>query len=94
LLLTPPPVDTIQRRKVLATRDPPIGLDRDFDTTRAYAATVKEVAEMKRVPVVDVWQKVWDCTGHDENRLEKFLIDGLHLTAAGYDVCKLTTMWI
>ena len=59
-------------------------LDREFDTTKLYADAVKDVGESEGVPVLDLWTAVFEAAGRDEKQLEKFLVDGLHLNAAGY----------
>ncbi|EDR10954.1 uncharacterized protein LACBIDRAFT_315990 [Laccaria bicolor S238N-H82] len=86
ILITPPPVDTYQRRADLESRNPPIALDRLFATTEAYAQAVKDVAAEENVAVVDVWGTLWEAVGKEEKLLNKFLIDGLHLNEAGYQV--------
>lgn len=87
ILVTPPPINTYQRRAELEDRDPPIALDRDFETTRLYAETVKDVAREEEVGIVDIWTKMWDAVDHEEQALSKFSGDGLHLNNAGYQVC-------
>ncbi|PFH52434.1 hypothetical protein AMATHDRAFT_74226 [Amanita thiersii Skay4041] len=86
VLITPPPVNTYQRAADLASRDPPKACDRDFEVTREYAAAVKTVAEQKKVAVVDVWTALYEAAGEDERTLSKFLVDGLHLNEAGYQI--------
>lgn len=86
ILVTPPPVNTYQRGADLLSRDPPKLLDRLFDTTRKYAEAVVGVGEMQGVPVADIWNAIYDASGRDEQALSRFLWDGLHLNAAGYDV--------
>jgi lysophospholipase L1-like esterase len=86
LLLTPPPVNTHQRGADLASRDPPKELDRLFNVTKAYADAVKTVGAAEKVPVADVWTALWNAAGCDEAALSRFLIDGLHLNEAGYQV--------
>jgi isoamyl acetate esterase len=88
-LITPPPVNTYQRGALLAQRDPPINLDRDFEVTRQYAIAVKDVGIDEGVAVVDVWTKIWDAAGQEERELERFLWDGIHLNAEGYQVSAL-----
>jgi hypothetical protein len=79
ILITPPPVNTKQWNRP----DSP----RVFETTRSYAAAVKEVGEKENVPVADVWTKIFDAAGRSEEACEKYLSDGLHLTSDGYNVC-------
>lgn len=93
ILITPPPVDTYQRRADLESRNPPIALDRLFSTTEAYAQAVKDVAAEENVAVVDVWGPLWEAVGKEEKSLNKFLIDGLHLNEAGYQVRLLQVLW-
>ncbi|KZV71806.1 SGNH hydrolase [Peniophora sp. CONT] len=85
VLITAPPVNTIQRGADLSSRDPPKELDRSFEVTRQYAELVKEVGKEKGVPVVDVWTALWEAVGKEEKRLEEVLSDGLHLNATGYN---------
>ena len=87
LLLTCPPVNTLQRGAELAQRDPPLTLDREFDVTRQYAEAAKEVGEREGVPVVDVWTMLWEGCGKEERNLEKYLYDGLHVNELAYGVC-------
>ncbi|KZT29891.1 GDSL Lipase/Acylhydrolase [Neolentinus lepideus HHB14362 ss-1] len=84
ILITPPPVNTLQRGSLLAARDPPRVLDRDFDVTQQYAEAVKEVGKKEGVPVVDIWTSIWEAAGKVEKDLSKYLNDGLHLNADGY----------
>ncbi|KAF8061561.1 SGNH hydrolase-type esterase domain-containing protein [Lyophyllum atratum] len=87
ILISPPPVNTYQRAADLESRDPPKLLDRNFETTRKYAQTVREVAQEKQVGFTDVWTILWEAAGQNEPSLSKFLYDGLHLNGEGY---KLT----
>lgn len=86
ILITPPPVNTFQRSANLESRDPPLKLDREFDTTKAYAEAVKQVAAEEGVTVVDVWTALWEGCGKNEQNLSKYLTDGLHLNKEGYEV--------
>jgi len=86
LLFTPPPINTYQRGADLAARDPPQQLDREFDVTRQYAEAVKGVGAEKGVPVLDVWTLLYEAAGRDERKLDKFMDDGLHLNAVGYEL--------
>jgi hypothetical protein len=61
-------------------------MDRDWETTKAYAEAVKAVAEKEEVPVVDCWTAVWHAAAQNEIGLEGFLTDGLHLNEKGYEV--------
>jgi len=92
LLISPPPVNTIDRAADLASRDPPLQLDREFEVTSRYAQAVEQVAREEGVAFVDVWNRIWDAAGHEEANLRNFLEDGLHLNAEGYAVrsfCRL-----
>ncbi|KAF8590483.1 GDSL Lipase/Acylhydrolase [Ramaria rubella] len=86
LLFTPPPINTFQRGADLLSRNPPLALDRTFETTKSYADMVKEVGEKEGVPVLDVWTALYSAADEDEKQLERFLNDGLHLNAAGYEI--------
>jgi isoamyl acetate esterase len=86
ILITPPPVNTFQRDAELAARNPPEKLDRNFEVTKMYAEGVKSVGLQENVPVVDLWNIVYEAAGRDEHMLGRFLCDGLHLTTEGYDV--------
>ncbi|KAG5647150.1 hypothetical protein DXG03_001105 [Asterophora parasitica] len=86
ILISPPPVNTYQRRENLESRSPPQLLDRHFETTRKYAEVVQGVAQEKNVGFTDVWTALWEAAGKDEPSLSKFLYDGLHLSGQGYQV--------
>jgi lysophospholipase L1-like esterase len=86
ILITPPPVNTFQRRAELESRIPPLNLDRDFEVTKAYAESVREVARSEDVALVDVWTALWEAAGEDEKSLSKFLMDGVHMNEEGYRV--------
>jgi len=86
LLMTPPPINTFQRSNDLQSRIPPLELDRKFEITQAYAETVKEIAKLHSVHLVDVFGALWDEVNHDERALSKYLSDGLHFTPAGYEI--------
>lgn len=86
ILISPPPINTHQRLADLQSRNPPIALDRDFQTTRMYAEAVKDVAHAKGVAFIDIWTPLWEGAGMKEHDLTKYLNDGLHLNAAGYKV--------
>ena len=86
ILITPPPVNTFQRRAELESRVPPLTLDRDFEVTKAYAESVRVVARSEGVALVDIWSALWEAAGKDEKSLSKFLVDGLHLNEEGYRV--------
>jgi len=86
ILITPPPVNTFQRRADLESRVPPLTLDRDFEVTKEYAESVRVVARSEGVALVDVWSALWEAAGKDEKSLSKFLIDGVHLNEEGYSI--------
>ncbi|KIJ44177.1 hypothetical protein M422DRAFT_779656 [Sphaerobolus stellatus SS14] len=86
ILITPPPINTYQRGADLQSRNPPVALDREFEVTKQYAEAVKEVGKRHGVPVVDIWTVFYDAVGRDEKKLAKFMDDGLHLNAEGYEV--------
>jgi isoamyl acetate esterase len=87
ILITPPPLNEEQRKADLDSRVPPQKMDRSFDTTKAYAQGVKDVAESQGVGVLDVWETMWQEAGKNSAGLVRLLCDGLHLTPAGYQVC-------
>ncbi|KAJ7489866.1 SGNH hydrolase-type esterase domain-containing protein [Mycena galericulata] len=86
ILITPPPVNTYQRAADVGSRDPPLALDRNFETTREYAEGVKAAAAASQVSVVDVWTAMWKAAGEKEEALSEYLSDGLHLNANGYKI--------
>ncbi|GAA6059519.1 hypothetical protein JCM10212_006017 [Sporobolomyces blumeae] len=86
VLITPPPVDADTRNNELASRNPPRVPDRDSERTRQFAVAVKEVATEQGVYCVDVWTAIDDKIKSGEGSMDKYLSDGLHLTADGYAV--------
>ena len=40
--------------------------------------------------VADTWTKIFEAAGKEEKQLRKFLTDGLHLNAEGYQVSANT----
>lgn len=60
--------------------------DRTSENTRLYAEAVKEVGKEAGVPVVDAWSAITKAAAKENDGLDKFLADGLHLTADGYEV--------
>jgi len=86
ILFTPPPVNTYQRSADLASRSPPLELDRKFDVTKAYAEAVKEVGKKEDILVLDTWTALYEAADRQEKQLEKFMDDGLHLNVAGYGI--------
>ena len=85
-LITPPPLNSHQWRVTLREADPEQELDRTFETTAKYAERVRVVGKDIGVPVVDVWTRIWDATGHVEEKLSEYSYDGLHLNERGYAV--------
>ncbi|KAJ7903629.1 SGNH hydrolase-type esterase domain-containing protein [Mycena olivaceomarginata] len=69
--------------------DPPLPLDRLFDTTKQYAEGVKAAAAASKVAVVDVWTAIWNAASQDEQALSRYLSDGFHLTPDGYTATKI-----
>jgi len=86
ILITPPPVGAIQRAADLAARDPPLPLDRLFETTRMYADGIRALALDKKVAVADVWTSLWEGVTQNEAALDEVLADGLHLNRKGYEI--------
>lgn len=86
MVVTPPPINTYQRGAELASRDPPVQLDREFEVTRQYAMAARDVGIEEGVAVADVWTRLWEACGKEERALDQYLWDGLHLNAAGYQV--------
>ncbi|KAL4068069.1 SGNH hydrolase-type esterase domain-containing protein [Scleroderma yunnanense] len=82
ILITPPPVNSFQRP------------ERNFDMTKSYAEAAKTTGAALRLPVADVWTEIWEASGKDEKALEKYLCDGLHLNAAGYEIVYNSVMSI
>lgn len=70
----------------MTSRNPPLALDRSFNVTKSYAEAVIDMAIAEKVAVADVWTDIWEAASKDERGLSKFLTDGLHLNAAGYEV--------
>ncbi|BGP13773.1 hypothetical protein JCM10213_006395 [Rhodosporidiobolus nylandii] len=84
VLLTPPPLyrpDWIQTR---ISRGLAGYCDRTLENTRAYADAVIKLGKEEGIPVVDCYARIWDAAEHDEEKLQPFFTDGLHLTAKGY----------
>ncbi|TRM61794.1 SGNH hydrolase-type esterase domain-containing protein [Schizophyllum amplum] len=88
VLVTPPPVNTLQRGVDLHARDPPKELDRLFEVTETYAEAVRAVGVEagEGVAVVDVFGALWERAGKDEASLSQYLSDGLHLNGKGYEI--------
>lgn len=90
ILLTPPPVNTYQRGTDLASRNPPLKCDRDFANTTQYADAVRQVAKEENIPVVDVFTRLWEACGKEEEKLSEYLTDGLHVNEKAYQVSSLS----
>ena len=86
ILLTPPPVNTQQRGADLSSRNPPQENDRAFENTAKYAEAVREVARQEKLPIVDVYSRLWEGCGKKEGNLTKYLTDGLHVNEDAYKV--------
>ncbi|KAI0702340.1 SGNH hydrolase-type esterase domain-containing protein [Cytidiella melzeri] len=85
ILLTPPPVNTYQWAQFLRTCDEPRETsDRTVERTKTYADAAIEVGKKEGVPALNLFGLFWDAAGGEEKNLDKFLSDGLHLTAEGY----------
>jgi lysophospholipase L1-like esterase len=83
ILATPTPVEETLAAKMLESTE------RTFDVTKEYAMAVRDVGVTESVPVADVWTRIWEESGKEERALGKYLVDGLHLNSAGYQVCLL-----
>lgn len=59
--------------------------DREYERTHQFAEAVKEVAGERALPSVDVWTAIAEAAARDGG-LERYLSDGLHLTAEGYAI--------
>lgn len=80
-------MDAETRANDLLSRDPPRVPDRDAERTRLFAEAVKEVGKEANAPTVDVWTRINEAAKRDG--LGKYLSDGLHLTAAGYELVTI-----
>lgn len=88
ILFSAPPICVSQRKEDVAARlGPGIELDRTAERTKEFAYAMKEVAEKRKVGFVNVYEAMMQAAGSEpEQGLRKLLSDGLHLTAAGYQV--------
>ncbi|KAF2400682.1 GDSL Lipase/Acylhydrolase family protein [Trichodelitschia bisporula] len=99
VLITPPPIDERTQQAVDLTKG--FALRRSAENTRRYAEAVCEVGKELGLPVLDLWsifmlQAGWKPEAEkplpgslDEapnEELARLLIDGLHLTPAGYQL--------
>ncbi|KAF8892562.1 SGNH hydrolase-type esterase domain-containing protein [Infundibulicybe gibba] len=85
ILITPPPVNTHQRKADLQARPEPLELDRLFDTTKAYSegcGTWPGKGSRRCRRVVELWY----AAGEKEEGLAAYLEDGLHLNKDGYKI--------
>jgi hypothetical protein len=64
VLVTPPPIDERLQRAVDASKGYPVR--RSAETTRAYAAKVRQVGGDLGVPVVDLWTRFVELAGWKE----------------------------
>ena len=78
-LITPPPIwePVLEERNKSKGKTP--SLDRTNVRTRRYVEVVKRLGKSFDIPVLDLWDA---CDGISEDRA-LYLIDGLHLNAAG-----------
>jgi lysophospholipase L1-like esterase len=52
-----------------------------------YVQAIKELGARNDIPVVDAYEATWAAAGsQDEEALQQFYSDGLHLAAPGYEV--------
>ncbi|KAG8988523.1 hypothetical protein FRB90_002694, partial [Tulasnella sp. 427] len=87
ILITAPPFNEAVREATLATRDPPVALDRKSEVTRSYVDGAIALGKELNVPVLDVYTPIWEATENgNTKKLEEYLYDGLHLSKTGYDV--------
>jgi len=45
-----------------------------------------DVGAHENLPVIDAWNLLYNAAGKNEADLDQYLEDGLHLTAAAYDI--------
>jgi len=87
ILVTPPPMSEAMRKADLASRDPPIELDRTAANTELYVDAVIALGKELDLPVIDMYEPIWAATGNgNSEKLQEYLSDGLHLTTAGYTI--------
>lgn len=99
-LVTPPPINEPHLQE-LDLKKGDGSITRHQKVTAQYAEVVREIAkeyEDKKVVLVDLWEALMEARlrltpnydeqseKRDEEGLRKLLIDGLHLTGAGYAV--------
>jgi len=86
ILMTPPPVNEEQWEAITTSWDQPKPLDRFTEVTAKYAQVVRDVGKELKVPVTDVFTTLWETVGRDQKELRQYMLDGLHLNAAGYTI--------
>jgi lysophospholipase L1-like esterase len=88
VLITPAPQQIARLEKnFYLLHDPPIKIDRSNEQVELYVRATKELGEKEGVPVVNAWDPMWKVAGSkDEDALEPFHCDGLHLGSKGYKV--------
>jgi lysophospholipase L1-like esterase len=88
VLITPGPCQ-ISRTKAnfYDNKTPPQAMNRSNEQVKQYVDAVKEIGATTNLPVIDVWSAIWAAAGSDDDdALEPFFSDGLHLAAPGYKV--------
>ncbi|KAI9621920.1 hypothetical protein H4Q26_015355 [Puccinia striiformis f. sp. tritici PST-130] len=89
VLITPPPISIALRAADLTSRFPdwrPQDMDREPGRTRLFAELVCQVAQEKGLPVIDTWTAITKAADNSQGGLSTYLVDGLHLTPAGYAI--------
>ncbi|KAI9622656.1 hypothetical protein H4Q26_014936 [Puccinia striiformis f. sp. tritici PST-130] len=61
-------------------------MDREPGRTRLFAELVCQVAQEKGLPVIDTWTAITKAADNSQGGLSTYLVDGLHLTPAGYAI--------
>jgi lysophospholipase L1-like esterase len=63
-------------------------LGRTNKQVKLYVTATKEVGISEDVPVVDIWEPLWQAAGsRDESAFDTLMTDGVHLQDQGYKVC-------
>ncbi|KAI8146834.1 transferase [Fennellomyces sp. T-0311] len=78
ILITPPPLNEVQWKK--RCEDQGGELNRTWEYSRDYAQAVRDVAQERGVVVADLWKRLMS---FGKDRLDLYLLDGLHLNANG-----------
>lgn len=89
ILITPPPISVSLRAKDLSQRFPdwkPTDMDREPGRTASFARCVINIAAEEGLPALDAWHAITRASETSEHGLADYLVDGLHLTPAGYDI--------